>query len=73
MLLVAESLAQAISKLQIMPTRLQSNAAMVNWGLLVSMAAERTLNGHEIRETRAKLSSLKFVADVGLDFRPERQ
>lgn len=71
--MVAESLAQAISKLQIMPTRLQSNAAIENWGLLVSMVAERTSNGHEMRETRTKLSSLKFVADVVVDFRPERQ
>lgn len=69
---MAESLAQAISKLQIMPTRLHSNAAMVNWGVLVSIVAERISKGHEIRETSAKVSLLKFVAGVGLDFRPDR-
>ena len=47
-----------MSSSQIIPTRLNSKAAMVNRGLLVSMAADTTLKGHEMRETRAKSASL---------------
>jgi hypothetical protein len=55
---------KAISKSQIIPTRLLSRAATVKRGVLVSMVADKTSNGHEMREMGAKETSDISVGDA---------
>lgn len=53
------ALVLVVSSLQSMPTRLDSRAAMVGLGVLVSMAVERTSCGHVIVDIGTRLASLE--------------